>query len=275
MNRRIIGIVAACVLTTSCSMDPFLVNPSALSEYVLSTAVIPDSLRSAFTVRSGTETIYGFHARQPQRKRIPPHTTIIYHHGNKGHLGEYWDRVEVLYQAGFDVVTYDYRGFGRSTGTTTEASLFADAAAVMEYVVADTTIDTNQLVAYGFSLGGVPALYQAVELGRARALITEAIFASGEALVQSGTKLDVPGRWLLEGSYNNVERMQRKRVPLLLLHGSQDELAGFADHAEPLFRSAPQPKLLIRVEGAYHDGIITTLGQQLYIDHLTSFILGS
>lgn len=256
-------------------MDPFIVNPSVLSEYVLSTEIIPDSLRSPFTVRSGGETIHGFHVRQPQRRRIPPHTTIIYHHGNKGHVGEYWDRIEVLYQAGFDVVTYDYRGFGRSTGTTTEASLLSDAAAVMDYVVADTTVDTNHLVAYGFSLGGVPALYQAVELGRARALITEAIFASGEALVQSGTKLDVPGRWLLEGSYNNIERMRRKRVPLLLLHGSDDELAGFSDHAEPLYRSAPQPKLLIRVRGANHDGIVTTLGRQPYIDQITSFLLGS
>jgi uncharacterized protein len=267
------ALAAACL--TACSLDPYIVNPSRLDAYDLPVSVIPDSLRKAFTVRSGSETIYGFYARQPQKRRVPPHTTIVYHHGNKGHLGEYWHRVEILYQAGFDVVTYDYRGFGKSTGTSTEASLLEDARAVLDYIVADTTIDSTHLVAYGFSLGGVPALYQAVDLGRARAIITEAIFASGEALVQSGTLLDVPGRWLLQGTYNNVERIRRKRVPLLLMHGSRDELAGFEQHAAPLFVAAPQPKLLLRVEGADHEGIPGTLGRQATIDLITSFILGS
>jgi fermentation-respiration switch protein FrsA (DUF1100 family) len=181
--------------------------------------------------------------------------------------------VELLYKAGFDVFIYDYRGFGMSTGTSSEASLAADARAALAWLRTQD-LDTSLIVDYGYSLGGVPATDLAVNAHRPHALILEAAFASGDALVQSGTLLQIPSSYVLEGSFINVERIARNTRPLLILHGTNDTFIGYARHAQALYDAAPNPKTLYPVVGAGHDNIPSTMGTQQYIDIITAFIKG-
>jgi pimeloyl-ACP methyl ester carboxylesterase len=271
---RVLFVVCVAVFY-GCSLDDFLTNERVLQEYRVPTQVTPDSLLEEFSVRSGNETIYGIHVRQPSQRRINPQPTIVYHHGNKHHLVEYWDRVELLYRAGLDVIIYDYRGFGRSTGTSTESSLLADAQAVVEWVQSHPDIDTSFIYAYGYSLGGVPALYHAVELGGVRGIVLEATFASGSVLVRSGTVLDVPRQWLLAGSYDNRQRVARLRVPILHLHGTDDPFLGYQAHAVPLLEVMPQPRTHIAVKGALHNNVPYVMGEQYYMDVMTGFVRGN
>jgi len=273
--RHVLTILAALALLTSCTMDGFLFNSKPLDTYTLADSVIPTSRREAFQLASGDATIYGYYVKQPDSLRVEPHPVIIYHHGNYGHLQYYWDRVELLYKTGADVLVYDYRGFGRSTGTSSEASMIVDATAILAYVRSRPDVDTSQIFHYGFSLGGFPALYSAARLHTPRGVITESIFASGETLIQTGTLLNIPGSYLLKGEYNNTLHAQERTCPLLMLHGTGDTFIPINVHAEKIFAAARQPKTLIKVEGAEHEGVPSSYGYDTYITRIRAFIRGN
>lgn len=264
------------VLVSGCSLDSFMFSPTTLSEYKFSDSLIPSTSVQMVELKSSGETIYGVYIKQPDSMRVIPHPTIIYHHGNNDNLEFFWPRIEYLYRCGFDVLAYDYQGFGKSTGTsTTEDDLFSDARAVLDYVRSRPDVDTTFIVHYGFSLGGVGALYSAAELHQAHAVILEAAYASGEALVQSGTLLNIPGGYLLEGEFNNKGRIGTINAPVLILHGTNDTFIPFSRHAQPLYDHARNPKTLIAVKGADHDNVPTTMGIQAYIDIITTFVRGN
>lgn len=274
MKNLALQIALVSVLLSGCSMDGFLFNTLPVESYQLSTTVIPAANRTEVTLKSGSETLYGYFVRQPDSLRIEPHPTVLYHHGNKHNMEAYWDRVELLYRAGFDVFIYDYRGFGRSTGSSSEDGLRADAAAALEYLRSRADVDTTQIVDYGFSLGGFPCLYAATTLHRPKAVITESIFASSEELIRSGTLLNIPGGYLMEGTFDNHSQVARVTSPILMMHGTGDTFIGIERHGEPLFERAPQPKIIRRINGAEHSNIPTIMGSDEYIEMITTFIRG-
>lgn len=274
MNRILALVIAVTLLSSGCSMDSFLFNTLPLDSYTLSTAIIPAANRTEVTLSSGGETLYGYFVRQPDSLRVEPHPTILYHHGNKHNIEAYWDRVELLYRAGFDVFIYDYRGYGMSTGTCSEEGLRSDAKAALDYLRSRSDVDTAQIVDYGFSLGGFPCLYTASQLHKPKAVITEAIFASSEALIQSGTILNIPGGYLMEGEFNNRAQIVNVTSPILLLHGTGDTFVGFEANGKVLAAVAPQPKIFRPIEGANHSEIPSTMGEQNYIDLITAFVRG-
>ena len=262
------------LLTAGCTMDSFLFNSQALEAYSLSIEIIPAANITPVTLKSGNETLYGFFVRQPDSLRVEPHPTILYHHGNKHNIEAYWDRVELLYRAGFDVFIYDYRGFGMSTGTCSEEGLRSDAKAALDYLRSRADVDTTQIVDYGYSLGGFPCLYTATTLHRPKVVITESIFASSEALIQSGTLLNVPGGYLMEGAFDNRAQIVNVKSPILMLHGTGDTFVGYEANGKVLAALAPQPRIIRPIDGANHTTIPATMGQQNYIDLITTFIRG-
>jgi uncharacterized protein len=270
---RVIMCLASLIVMTGCTMDSFLFNNEPLDRYDLSTAVIPSDRIEEVTLDSDGNTLYGFYVRQPDSMRIRPHYVVLYNHGNKKSIEEYWDRVELLYRAGFDVFVYDYRGFGRSTGTSSEAGLRADATAAYRFVK-QRAADTMRIVTYGFSLGGYPATYQASTFG-SDLHIMEACFASGEELVRSGTVLDIPGSYVLQGTFDNVSRMPLIPVPVLILHGEADTYIDIDRHGARLFAAANAPKVMHRVPNGTHAALPTDMGEEAYLDLITSFIRGN
>lgn len=271
--RRLLSsvVTAGGLLTASaCSLDGYLFNERALERYTLSNAVIPDSLRTEGEWQVGTDRVAWVLARRPGSA---PRLSMLYCHGNKDHIEEYWSRVEAYWSAGFDVLIFDYRGFGRSTGTSSEATMRADGEAALAFLRARGVTDSSLVVA-GFSLGGVCAVHLASRIVTPRALIVESAFTNSEALVRSGTVLDVPGRWLLKDPFDNLAAMPAVRTPTLLLHGDGDTFIPFA-FGETLFAASRAPtKRFVRIRGADHTDIPTVLGAarygQLYHDFARS-----
>jgi pimeloyl-ACP methyl ester carboxylesterase len=264
-------VAIACA---SCALDGLLHSSVKLDEYKLSTEVVPDSLRTQVEFYSGSELLYGFYVKQPDSNRVQPHPIVIMHHGHEQHLGRYWNRVELFFKAGFDVFIYDYRGYGRSTGVSTEQSLATDAAAALRYVGSRSITDTLLITHYGHSFGSFNALYSASELHRARSVIVESAFADADVLVRSATLLDVPARYLLEGSYNNLNAIKRITVPVLIIHGTADVFVDYEKNARALYSSANNPKVLIPVAGAGHNNVPQVMGERQYIDLITVFVRG-
>jgi len=251
-----------CLIATSCKMDSVLNSTAKLEVYKLSNTIIADSLRTEFALPSGSETIYGFYVKQPDTNRIAPHPVIIFHHGAADDLQYYWPRVELLFQAGFDVCIYDYRGFGKSTGSSSEQGLKTDAQTVLNFVRGLATTDTSFIVHYGFSIGIVNALYSAAELHQAKSVIIESGFAEG--------RIDA-----IHGEFDNEETISNIHTPVLILHGHADTIFDYTRNAVELYDAAKNPKRLIGIPNANHETIPATMGTQQYLDLITVFVRGS
>lgn len=268
--KKLMLIILSLLFFQSCELDSFLFNPKEVAEYDLSTAVIPASAREQVILHSGGKNIYGFFVKA---EGIYNDVTVLYFHGNKHNINEYWDRIELLYKAGISAFIFDYRGFGKSEGESSEESLYADARAARNYLINKNGIDTAKIIYYGYSLGSIPAVDLAVEYQPYR-LILEAPFASGEVLLQSGTIINIPGSYVFKGDFNNVKKIKNIYSPLALFHGVNDKFIDIQKNGEVLFSDANEPKIFIRVPGADHSDIPEILGEEKYFDYLKIIIEG-
>jgi hypothetical protein len=258
---RALVVLSVGVFTVSaCSLDGYLFNEQAVERYTLSAAVIPDSLRTEGEWQVGGDRVAWVLARRPG---AAPRLSLLYCHGNKDNIEEYWSRVETFWSAGFDVLIFDYRGFGRSTGTSSEATMRADGEAALAFLRSRGVTDSSLVVA-GFSLGGVCAIHLASRIVMPRALIVESAFTSSEALVRSGTVLDVPGRWLVKDPFDNLAAIRGVRAPTLVVHGEADTFIPFAFGEAVFAASGAATKRFVRIRGADHTDIPTVIGAARY-----------
>lgn len=171
----------------------------------------------------------------------PPDGTapvVSYFHGNGGHLGYRTDRMIRFAQQGLGVLLLEYRGYGGNPGRPTEAGLYADAEAALDFV-ARQGIPVNRLVLYGESLGSGVAVHMAA--GRQiAALILEAPFT----LLADAASYHypyVPVSLLLRDRFDSLAAIGHVRAPVLVLHGERDRVVPVRlGHA--LFAAAPEPK---------------------------------
>lgn len=265
-------LLLICLLFQGCEMDPYLFNTEKLSNYNLPETVIPAAKRDFVSFTSQGKRLYGFYVHSDSSVAATKNLTVLYFHGNKHHLGEYWDRVELLFRAGYSVFIFDYQQFGMSEGTASEGALYADAEAAYQYLMDNYKPAAHTVLFYGYSLGGAAAINLAVSRKPA-ALILESAFASGEVLIQSGTLLDIPGDFLLSGTYDNKGKIRSIQVPVTILHGIEDSFIDIDKNGAVLFQNANNPKRFIRVAGANHTNVPEKMGIDNYLVFLQQLIL--
>jgi len=228
-------LLGSALLLPGClRLDSFLFGPVPLEEYFRPEdmdpdwpvrGVIPDSLREAVRLYPATgETVFGFFARAlPDTAPTP---TVIYSHGNSGNINGYWNRVELLWEAGCNVLIYDYEGFGRSTGTPSGAACYADADAALAWCLARTDIDTSLIGYLGWSLGSFMTLHLAADVRPPQRLLLEAPMASMSATAKEGAILGIPGDFLVDADFDNEIRIQTiQGTKVLMIFGRKDKTA--------------------------------------------------
>lgn len=262
MTAARLALLAGVFALSACmEMDGFLADAERLDTYTLPGNSIPAELIEPVTFESGGHTLYGFWVASDGQR---PGVTVLYFHGNKHHIDEYWDRVQLLHEVGVNVIIFDYRGFGRSEGEFSEAAMLADGRAALDFALARPEVSLDSLGFYGFSLGNVSSIELAANVVDPLFLIAEAPFASANALQQGALNLAIPAGWLTEGSFDNAERIRRIDTPLLVLHGEEDDFVRYRDNGRVVYENAPDTKRLVLVPGAHHSDIPETMGLDAY-----------
>ncbi|WP_018609830.1 alpha/beta hydrolase [Uliginosibacterium gangwonense] len=196
--------------------------------------------------------------------------TVIHFHGNAENMSSHWLLVSWLPQRGFNVFVFDYRGYGQSHGSPEPKGVFEDANSAIDYVRQRPDIDPLRLLVFGQSLGGTNAI-AAVGAGNrsgVKAVAIEATFYSYSTIANQ----TLPGAGLLVSDQYSAERYIAKLapIPLLLLHGTADEVIPY-DHAKMLLQQAQPPKTLITVPGGGHIEAMTARFGTTYQDALVRF----
>ena len=177
--------------------------------------------------------------------------TVLVCHGNAGNISHRLDRALLMHgKLKTDVFLFDYRGYGRSQGTPDEAGTYRDGRAAYRYLVQDRGIAPEKLILFGESLGAAVALQVALD-APCRGLVMESPFASIPEMARSVLPFWPLGS-LLRTRYDNLAKVGRLKVPLLVLHGERDRTVPFAQ-GRRLFEAAPSPKHFFAIPGADHN----------------------
>jgi fermentation-respiration switch protein FrsA (DUF1100 family) len=192
----------------------------------------------------------------PASGRLIGHVLLC--HGNGGNIGERIPHVALLSAAGFDVLAFDYRGYGRSSGRPGERGTYCDARAARDTLLRQDGVDGARVLYLGESLGGAVALTLALDLPPA-GLILQSTFTSVRAMA----RLHYPflPRALVPDAYPSLRLIRRLRAPLLVLHGDRDDIVPL-EHGQALFDAAPGPKRIEVLPGAGHNDLFAHAGSR-------------
>ena len=180
----------------------------------------------------------------------PDAPVLLYLHGARWDVRSSAQRMRRMHELGFSVLGIDYRGFGRSTpALPSEALAQEDTLAAWRWLAARHP-DAPRFL-FGHSLGAAIAVQAASELEDAAGLIVEGSFTSIPDVFASMKWGWLPLGGLITQRFDAAERVQRVKVPLLVVHGSDDRVIPPA-LGRALYERAREPKRFVLVEGGSH-----------------------
>jgi pimeloyl-ACP methyl ester carboxylesterase len=193
------------------------------------------------------ERLHGWWAPTPARRR----GHVLLCHGNGGDIGDRILHARLLTRAGYDVLLFDYRGFGHSSGKPSEAGTYRDARAAHDVLLG--RVEDDRVFYLGESLGGAVALALALERPPA-GLILQSAFTS----VRDMARLHYPyvPRAVVPDAYPSIALVHDLRAPLMILHGERDAIVPVW-HGEALHDAARSPKRMHVFPQAGHNDLVS------------------
>ncbi len=192
------------------------------------------------------------------------HPTILFLHGNAGHIGYRMPIARQLIHAGFGVLLLEYRGYGGNSGAPTESGLYEDGQSALRFLT-QQGVNLQNVVVYGESLGTGVATQLATN-APVCGLILQSPFTSLTSLSQ----YHYP--WLFLNPWDRFDSLQRVKsiqVPLLVLYGTQDQIVP-PKQSIALYEEANEPKKIASFEGKNHNDLWSDNPE--LVDNIKSFI---
>lgn len=189
------------------------------------------------------ELLYAWYARAER-----PIASALFCHGNKGNLTVSADLIPHLLDASINVLFFDYRGFGRSTGRPSVDGVVADGVTAAQF---HNRIRPKALpsILYGYSLGGAVAA-QVIRRHPFDGLILQSTFTSLPAVTRALFP-HIPLHLIAGNVFDTLSVVKRLQVPLLVMHGGADEVIP-PSMAHELHDACAAKKLKHIVDGGQH-----------------------
>ncbi len=200
----------------------------------------------------------------------PPAPGIVLSHGHGRSRSELLPHASFLHEAGYAVLTFDYRHRGESEGNEVAMGLSEqdDLLAAVDYLAGQPDVDARHIGVLGLSMGSVVALLVAARDPRIKTVVAECPYATAEAIMtralqhfyhlprfpfaiaakrfvelRLGTSIDI-------ADAIDVVRQISPR-PLMFIADEADAVVG-PEEARKLFDAARDPKRFWLAPGANH-----------------------
>jgi len=190
---------------------------------------------------------------RPAKEGFP---TLLYTHGNGEDLGDGIHLMDAWTDQGFGVLAYDFPGYGRSSGTPTEATCEAAIEAAWSYLVSTRGISPQKIIIIGRSVGSGPSVWLAERKNPAGVVLISP-FTSAFAV-------RIPLPIFPRDRFPNLKRIPRVKAPLLVIHGEMDTLIS-PSHGKKLVAAAGSAdKHFMGIPNAGHNDLFDVGGERIH-----------
>lgn len=193
-----------------------------------------------------------------------PYATILHFHGNAENITTHFLYLSWLANYGYDIIVFDYRGYGNSTGTPSRDGLFSDSKAILKWI--KNNLKTQDMFIVAQSLGGAVVIPAFVEnpIPEVQAIILDSTFASYRKITRqklSSIWLTWPLQWplsfLISDNLSPVDYIKKIKSPILFIHSLNDPVVPF-ESGKALFEEAENPKELWELNEKNHCSALAT-----------------
>jgi fermentation-respiration switch protein FrsA (DUF1100 family) len=200
--------------------------------------------------RAAGGTVAAVHLPNPQARYA-----ILFSHGNGEDIGDNLVYLQLMRDTGFAVLAYDYSGYGLSTGRPSERAAYADIDAAYDYLVRELGVPPERIIVHGRSLGGAVAADLASRRPVA-GVVLESTFTTAFRVVRAH-------RMVPFDRFRTIDKLPRITAPVLVIHGTDDGVVGFA-HGRTLYERIRGPKRRLWVDGAGHNDLAWVAGDRYW-----------
>ncbi len=182
--------------------------------------------------------------------------TVLQLHGNGGNISYQYQFSEPLIKKGFQIMVFDYEGFGKSEGEPTQENVLDDALQALIYIKQREDVKNKKLILFGQSLGGHLSIVVAAKAQKMiDALIVEDPFSGHIQIAVYHAKKNyhlpkfIP-EMLLTSKYEAINYVHKITIPKLFIHSTEDEVCPFF-MGKNLFEKAISPKEFWEIKGPH------------------------
>ena len=223
-----------------------------------------------FLSRDGTRLAGWFLRRSSGGEGAPDTPTLLLLHGYRDRKEQMLPHAEYLYEAGYNVLLFDFRASGGSEGdaVTFGTREQGDARGALDYLQARGDVDMQRVGLQGLSMGGAVAIMAAARDDRVAGVIAEAPFKDlpSEVAASFERRIGLPPFpfapitvWITElrlgisasdiSPLRDVAELQGQ--PLLVIDDELDDSIA-PGSARAVFEAAPEPRSYWLARGAEH-----------------------
>jgi pimeloyl-ACP methyl ester carboxylesterase len=194
--------------------------------------------------------LHGWLVRAAGSERAP---LVLYHGGNAEEASHMLEAIGDPVRGdtpGVAWLVINYRGYGASAGSPSQASLVADALAGYDHAATLPGIDAKRVFVFGRSLGsGV-----AVQLAAHRPVRGVILVSPYDSLAAVAKRYYwyLPVDWMLKHRFDSIGLAPQMSQPLLCFIAERDDVIP-PEHAERLFAAWAGPKRRVLLGGAGHN----------------------
>lgn len=186
--------------------------------------------------------------------------TVLHLHGNAANVTGHYEFVRWLPAAGYQVLTFDYRGYGRSEGRVSRRGTAEDGAAALDYLRSREDVDRSRVMVYGQSIGAAAAVVLASKRrDQIRGLVAEGGFCDYRKIVRhhvmGNPLLTVLAWWvpyLIPKGSDPIDSVEAiSPLPVLFVHGKADRVVPW-QMSQAMYDRAGDPKELWLIDEMDH-----------------------
>lgn len=266
-NLAVMAIVtyAALLLLLFFAQPRLIYFPETGRDFIATSAQVGLVYESVEITTADNETLHGWFV--PALAATAAKGTVLFFHGNAGNISQRLYHLAMLAELGYATFIFDYRGYGRSSGSPSESGTYLDAQAAWHYLTETKGIPPARVVLFGEFLGGAVAAWLAAR-EKPGALVLASTFTSVPDMAAK-IYFYLLVRLLSRFEYNTLEYLHSVTCPVFVAHSPQDEIVPF-EQGRALYQAAPQPKQFLELQGGHNDGFIFM--QEPRIKALADFI---
>ena len=220
--KYLIIILLIVILTQDLHVFPLFLYSLLYKKKHRDKDTLPDNVESAFIRTKDNKHIELWHVPTKKEKR----GSVLIFHGNGELVDTNVDQQRWFAEQGWDSYSFDYRGYGRSSGVTSERGIYIDSDAIWDYLKREKNLSAEDLTVVGYSLGSAPAS-RIASIIKPKTLLVIAGYSSIKSVARDRVLFRplVPFVWNKLATKDYIAELDSTN--LILTHGKPDKIIRF------------------------------------------------